>query len=57
MSEIIESGEARYKDSKRLWISKHMKERNDNLICVAVALEDRLVIKTVMHYFQWEDEE
>ncbi len=55
--ELLESGETRYKDNKRLWIAKNMKNRNDNLICVAVALEDRLIVKTVMHRFQWEVEE
>ncbi len=32
-----------------------MEGRNDNLVCVAVVLEDRLVVKTVMHHFQWEE--
>lgn len=54
MIDILETGEIRYKDSVRLWIAKHMPERKDNLICAAIALEDRLIVKTVMHHFQWE---
>ena len=52
--ELLESGETRYKDNKRLWIAKSINGREDNLLCMAVALEERLIIKTVMHNFQWE---
>ncbi len=54
LKEIIETGQIRYKDESRLWIYKHIEGRDDNLICAAVALEDKLVVKTIMHYFQWE---
>lgn len=55
LSELLETGQMRYKDDTRLWIAKAMEGRNDNLICAAVVLEDRLVVKTVMHHFQWEE--
>ena len=29
-------------------------KRTDNLVCAAVVLEDQLVVKTVMHHFDWE---
>lgn len=49
--DLIETGQARYKDSARLWLSKHYDERDDNLLCVAAVIENRLVVKTVMHHF------
>ncbi len=54
LKEIIETGQTRYKDESRLWIFKHIEGRDDNLICAAVALEDNLVVKTIMHHFKWE---
>jgi hypothetical protein len=53
--ELLETGQTRYKDDARLWIAKAMPGRDDNLICAAVVLEDRLIVKTVMHHFQWDD--
>ena len=51
--DLIDSGETRYKDAARLWIYKSYPGRDDNLLCVAVVLqEDALVVKTVMHRFQ-----
>lgn len=55
LCERIETGITRYKDDIRLWLAKEMSGRHDNLICAAVILEDRLVVKTVMHHFQWEE--
>ena len=52
--DIIETGQTRYKDETSLWIFKHIEGRDDNLICAAVVLEKKLVIKTIMHHFQWE---
>jgi len=49
--DIIETGTARYKDAARLWLYKQVPGRDDNLLCAAVVLEDRLVVKTVMHHF------
>ncbi len=50
--DLIETGIATYKDERRLWLSKAYSDRDDNLICAAVVLEDELVVKTVMH--RWE---
>ena len=52
--DLLEDGVTRYKDDARLWIAKEVPGRNDNLVCAAVILEDKLVVKTVMHHFQWE---
>ncbi|RBP27015.1 uncharacterized protein DUF4258 [Marinobacter pelagius] len=56
LAKLLETGELRYKDEQRLWVAKAFKGRCDNLICIAVTLEDRLVVKTVMHHFSWEVE-
>ncbi|MGE0086930.1 MAG: DUF4258 domain-containing protein [Desulfococcaceae bacterium] len=50
--DIIENGEIKHKDIKRLWIYKEFSERSDNLICAAVVSEDMLVVKTVMINWQ-----
>jgi hypothetical protein len=50
--EIIDSGETRYRDATHLWVFKSFSERADNLLCAALVLEDRLVVKTVMHHFE-----
>ncbi|MGM0692285.1 MAG: DUF4258 domain-containing protein [Pseudomonadota bacterium] len=52
---LLENGVTRYKDEVRLWIAKEYPGRKDNLVCAAVILDDKLVIKTVMHHLQWED--
>ena len=49
---LIETGQATHKDERRLWLSKKYPERDDNLICAAVVLEDAVVVKTVMHHWQ-----
>ena len=36
LADLLENGEARYKDPERLWIAKAFPERNDNLICAAL---------------------
>ncbi len=56
LCDLVETGEVRHKDESRIWIAKHYADRADNLLCVAVALESALVIKTVMHHFSWGDE-
>ncbi|MGQ4880020.1 DUF4258 domain-containing protein [Billgrantia sp. LNSP4103-1] len=53
--ELLERGSTRYKDPERLWIALNTKGRRDNLICAAVVLEDKLVVKTIMHHFRWEE--
>ena len=54
LHDLLETGETRFKDEVRLWIAKALPGRNDNLVCAAVILEDTLVVKTVMHYFEWQ---
>ena len=49
--EVIDSGETRYRDDTHLWAFKDFPERNDNLLCAVVVLEDAVVVKTVMHHF------
>lgn len=55
LKDVIESGETKYSDSKRLWIYKTVSGRADNLICAAVVLDGMVVVKTVM--INWELEE
>jgi hypothetical protein len=50
--ELIETGETRYKDEHHVWIYKSFTERDDNLICAAVVLEQKIIIKTIMHRWQ-----
>lgn len=53
LADLIDSGQARYKDAYHLWLYKHYGDREDNLLCVAaLLLDDALVVKTVMHHFQ-----
>ena len=52
--DLIETGAVRHKDEVRLWIAKHYADRNDNLLCVAGALETALIVKTIMHHFTWD---
>lgn len=49
---IIDTGQVRYSDEVRLWAWLEVAERSDNLLCVALVLEDAVVVKTVMHH--WE---
>lgn len=51
---VIDHGEVRFKDDRRLWVAYAVRNRDDNLICAAIALEDSVVVKTVMHHFRWE---
>lgn len=54
LEELLETREVRYKDEARFWIARAFPDREDNLVCAAVILEDKLVVKTIMHHFQWE---
>ena len=49
--EVIDTGDTRYKDETHLWAFKSFPERDDNLLCAVLVLEDRLIVKTVMHHF------
>lgn len=53
--ELIEQGTVKYKDATRFWIARHFENRQDNLLSIAAVLEDKVVVKTVMHHFEWED--
>ena len=55
LAELVETGELRYKDESRFWTAKHFEDRCDNLICAALVLEEQLVVKTVMHHFDWRE--
>ena len=50
--EIIDTGETRYRDESHLWAFKTFPERADNFLCAVLVLEDRLIVKTVMHHFE-----
>lgn len=48
---MIDRGDVRYKDARRLWVFREFPGRRDNLICAVLALEDQVIVKTVMHHF------
>lgn len=50
--DLIEKGDAIHKDDRRLWLSKFYPDRDDNLICAAVVLDDEVIVKTVMRRWQ-----
>ena len=50
--QIVDTGFVRYSDPIRLWAWLEVPERDDNLLCLALVLEDVIVVKTVMHH--WE---
>ncbi|MBF0340700.1 MAG: DUF4258 domain-containing protein [Magnetococcales bacterium] len=52
VAELIETGDMIQKNERNSWISKAFSDRDDNLICTAVAFEAALVVKTVMHNWQ-----
>lgn len=45
LSELLETGEMRYKDETRLWIAKDKEGRDDNLVCAAVTLGESLIVR------------
>lgn len=49
--DVIDCGDARYKDATHLWAFKEFPDRHDNLLCAVLVLEDCVVVKTVMHHF------
>ncbi len=48
---VVDTGGTRYKDDAHLWAFKHFNQRDDNLVCAVLVLEDAVVVKTVMHHF------
>ena len=55
VANLIETGHIKPKDERNMWVNKSYPDRNDNLICAAVALENMVVIKTVMHKWKLEE--
>ena len=55
LQEIIDHGDTRFKDETHLWVFMNLSGRSDNLVCAVLVLEDAFVVKTVMHYFVFED--
>nr|VFK37088.1 MAG: protein of unknown function (DUF4258) [Candidatus Kentron sp. SD]VFK41163.1 MAG: protein of unknown function (DUF4258) [Candidatus Kentron sp. SD]VFK78277.1 MAG: protein of unknown function (DUF4258) [Candidatus Kentron sp. SD] len=45
---LIEEGEYRAKGETHGWIFRHFPERDDNLMCAAVANKQTIIVKTVM---------
>lgn len=56
LQDLIETGLMTHKDDRRLWIHKRYSERDDNLICAAVVLENQVIVKTVMHRWKQMEE-
>jgi len=50
--EIIDSGDTKFADDSHLWAYKALADRDDNLVCAVLVLEDKVVVKTIMHYFE-----
>ena len=50
--EIIDTGIQKDAGVTHHWLYKHFPDRQDNLLCVAVVIDNVLVVKTVMH--RWE---
>ena len=55
LQDVIDHGDTRFKDEARLWVYMDLPGRSDNLVCAVLVLEDAVVVKTVMHYFDLED--
>ncbi len=51
--DLIETGELSYKDDKHGWVAKFYPHRNDNLLCVAIVIEQAIIVKTVMFHFSF----
>ena len=50
--EIVDTGETKFADATHLWAYKAFPNRDDNLICAVLVLEDKVVVKTIMHHFE-----
>lgn len=53
--DLIEYGEMRLKDEKHGWFFKTYPDRNDNLICIAVIIDNAIIVKTVLINWQLEE--
>lgn len=54
--DLIETGEVKFKNETHGWIAKFYEDRNDNLICAAVVIDQTVIVKTVMYHFSFEEE-
>jgi Domain of unknown function (DUF4258) len=52
VNKIVDEGETRFSDAHRLWAWMQVEGRDDNLLCLALVLDQAVVVKTVMH--RWE---
>jgi hypothetical protein len=52
VDKIVDEGETRFSDAHRLWAWMQVEGRDDNLLCLALVLDQAVVVKTVMH--RWE---
>ncbi len=50
--DIVDTGETKFADPTHLWAFKSLANRDDNLICAVLVLEDKVVVKTIMHHFE-----
>jgi hypothetical protein len=55
LQEVIDHGATRFKDETHLWVYMDLPGRSDNLVCAVLVLENAVVVKTVMHYFDLGD--
>lgn len=52
---LIEEGQYRVKEASHGWIFHHFESRQDNLVCAAVAIDQAIIVKTVM--INWQERE
>ena len=55
LKDILETGEISWKNGQHAWIHKFYPERDDNRICIAVVIQDAVVVKTVMIHWSLEE--
>lgn len=51
--EIIDTGTQKDAGGAHFWLYKELPERTDNLLCVAAVIDNALVVKTVMHHWEY----
>ena len=52
VADIVDTGETKFADPTHLWAYKALPNRDDNLIRAELVLEDKVVVKTIMHHFE-----
>jgi hypothetical protein len=53
--DLIEHGEMQFKDGEHGWLFKTYPDRNDNLVCAAIVMNNAIIVKTVMINWQLEE--